>query len=268
MTDNLVGKPDKADDTVMQKALTLASGELLNAAISLARPVELASSSVLQDNTNSAVKSEVDAETNWHRALTKGEDSLTQAQINERLQDSSLNREDKEFFRMMNDHFSQIAGISEIKEQSPVVIKLSDMIAVGAMNQISPGRIASGLQFMKEHFFELSGLDDKISANRIERLLWDHSFQLYPKETQSLISGLPELFKGVVISPHNFDKTKVPGLGRDETLKQDAAFVSDNLRIQALQKGMFGTKMQRLETNLSSKEAQSQYSIAANATLS
>ncbi|HNH52828.1 MAG TPA: hypothetical protein PLL07_10460, partial [Nitrosomonas sp.] len=52
------------------------------------------------------------------------------------------------------------------------------------MNQVSPEKIDAGVNYLKKHFFELSGLDDKVSSQRIDKLIFDHSFQLFPKETQ------------------------------------------------------------------------------------
>ncbi len=263
MTDKDAGKLEKNDDSMLKKALELASGELLNDANGNKND-SLPRHDMPQDNSRDSVKSAFESESNWHKALPKGETSVSLEQVKESLKNPALSEQSKSYLQYIEDNFTKVAGIASKNDKaSSDRVSLQDMVAVGGMNEILPAKMQSGVKFLHEHFFELSGLDDKITGPRIERLIWDHSFQLYPKETQNLISGLPEVFRGAVICPHNFDSKKAPSLGRDEALALDAASVTDNLRIQALQKAMFAAKTIKLEDNLSNKDAQFQYSTAS-----
>lgn len=213
-----------------------------------------------QEAYRGAVKSEADAEISWNQTIGS-EKSVSSTDIKNRLKDQSLSPQQQGVLQFLDDNFSKIAGT--VGNDSSRMSK-ADLMAVGGMNQISPEKIDAGVSFLKDHFFELSGLDDKVSSQRVDKLIYDHSFQLFSKETQERLYDIASVVKSSDQNPKSFDQGKRlhSGLTKDETDALNSKELSDNLRIQALEKTMFGAKFQRMDGKQLSPEQSSQYTAA------
>lgn len=214
-----------------------------------------------QESYKGAVKTEADAEINWNQSIGNAK-SLSAADIKSRLNDNNLSPQAKGFLQFLDDNFSNLAGA--VSKDASHVSK-ADLMAIGGMNSVSPERIDAGAKFLKDHFFELSGLDDKVSAQRIDRLIYDHSFQLFSKETQDRLYDVANVVKSSDQSPQSFEQGKRvrSGLTRDDANTLQAQELSDNLRIQALQKALYGAKLQRFDGKTLGGDSSSQYNAAA-----
>lgn len=219
-----------------------------------------------QDGYNGAIKTALDAETSWRHAFGDGQNSVSKDQIKARLNDPSVDAHSKGFIKFVQDNFDRLSGLSSSKDNADTSkISVADVAAAGAMNEISPEHMQSGLKFLQEKFFELSGMDNKITRDRIEKMYWDHSFKLFPKETQDNIFNSMSVLKSVDQRPENFTQGKKgkTSLSEEDTNKLDANQLADNLRIQALQKWMFGKNAQNLDSAVLGKDAITQYQQSA-----
>ena len=222
-----------------------------------------------------ALKTELDAELNWNRALPKGETVLTAAKLKERLQDPKLEPESRGFLKFLDDNFSKIAGVAGRKDKgadkattpgatSATELSINDATAVGGMNQINPEKMDAGVKFLQDNFFKLSGMDNKVSSERMDRLLFDHAFQFYSKETQDRMYDVADVVKASDQRPQSFSNGARTKSGLQET---DAAGLKpnelvDSMRIQALQKAMYGRSTAKYDGKSLSKDAESQYEQA------
>jgi hypothetical protein len=249
----------KADDPVLRDAMQhvhseseQASHNLLNAALK-------------EDGYKTAVHSEFEAEANWHHAFSKGQTALTQTELSEMLKNPKLDTQSQGFMHFLQDNFEQIAGCSANAAAKADKVSINDVIAIGGMNEVSPGKIRDGVDFVQNNFFALSGLDNKVTADRVEKLTYDHSFLLLPKSTQELLYDLKDVVKSANRLPADFDHGKrvKSGLTEDDARALKADALSDNLRVQALEKGMFGTSVQKFDSNVLGPKAQQQFDEAA-----
>jgi hypothetical protein len=242
------------DKAIKQGASDLASQELLKATITE------------QEAYRGAVKSQVDAESNWNHALPKGQKSLSADDIKEQLKNSKLDPQTKGFLHFIQDNFLDIAGTAGQKGSTDnSKVSINDVVAIGAMNEISPEKIDDGVKFLQENFFKLSGFDNKLTAERVEKMQFDHAFLLYPRETQVRIEELGPVLKSVDQCPQNYyqnNRIKL-GVSEDDVKKLNAGELTDNLRIQALEKGMFGGAELKFDAKVMNPKAQSQYDEAA-----
>ena len=218
-----------------------------------------------QQGYKQAVKSEPEAEVSWNRAFPKGERSLSHDKIKERLKDPSLEGKSKGFVQFLDDNYDKIAGMAGTGSDKNPALSVTDVMTLASMNQVDPVRMQAGAQFLKDKFFQISGMDDKVNAQRVERLLFDHSFSLFPKETQERLNDIVSVVKSVDQSPSAFDqsgKRTRSGLTSDDAQKLNATELGDNLRIQSLQKGMFGGKTVKFDAKQISPDARTQYEAA------
>lgn len=213
---------------------------------------------------DSALKTEFDAEAQWHQIFKKGEKNIRFGQLDERLKDAGLAPQSRGYLQYLKEHYKEIAGIASVKGEKDPALSLNDVTSFAAMNEVSPEKIASGVQFLKNNFFKVSGTDDRVSGERVERLLFDHSYLLFPKDTQEKLDDLYNAMKSVDLRPQNYEKGKrvKTGVSAEEAAQLDGMELSDNLRIQALQKGMFGKQTVKLDKKSMSLEAEKQYADA------
>jgi len=255
---------ENTDDPVLRSAMKDAHSESEQASHNLLK------AAVPEDGYKTAVHSEFEAESNWHHALPKGQTSLTQADISESLKNPKLDSQSQGFLHFLQDNFSQIAGCANAdakgdKVSVSVSVSINDVIAIGGMNEVSPGKMHDGVEFVQNNFFALSGFDNKVTADRVEKLTFDHSFLLLPKGTQELLYDLKDVVKSADRRPADFDHGKrvKSGLTEDDTRALKAEALSDNLRIQALEKGMFGTGVQKFDASAIGPKAQQQFDQAS-----
>jgi len=249
---------EKSKDPLLKKAMEQGAADLLS-------QESLKASISEQEAYRGAVKSQVDAESNWTHALPKGQKSLSSDEINEQLKNPKLDPQTHGFLHFLQDNFLEIAGTAGQKGADKSKVSINDVIAIGAMNEVSPEKIDDGVKFLQENFFKLSAFDDKITAERVEKMMFDHAFLLYPKETQNRISELPAVIKSVDQRPQNYyqnNRMKL-GLSEDDAKKLNARDLTDNLRIQALEKGMFGTSALKFDSKSLNPKALIQYEEAA-----
>ncbi len=214
---------------------------------------------------NGAVKTEFDAEANWGRAFGRNAGSFTAEQLKVQAQRTDLDPHSQGFVQFLSDNFSKIAGISARKDSSPAKISLTDVAALGAMNETDPKSMDAGVKFLKEHFFKVSGMDNKVTVDRVERLLFDHSFQFFPKDVQERLNDSLLVVKSSDKDPANFDaqgQRKKAGFTEEQAQKLDASELTDMVRSQALQKALFGKSTQKFDGKTVGKDAGAQYSEA------
>lgn len=270
--DSKPGEPDKSrlNDPVFDKAHDLAAAELLKDVAH--QPTKDAAGKLSSDETvrndayKNAVKSSVDAEANWRQSVPKGQTALTEDQIKDQLQRADLDPRSRGFLQFVGDNFSRLAGVAALDGQDSSKVTLKDVAAIGAMNEISPGSLDKSVKFLQDKFFELSGMDNKVTRDRVEKMYWDHSFRLFPQETQDRIYDLMAVMKSADQRPEDFDhngKRIKAGLTSDEAQKLSGAELADNLRVQALQKWIFGQNTQKFESSQLGKDAVLQYNRTA-----
>lgn len=265
VADNDAGK-EKPQDPQLQKAFDWASADKAHAAQA---SEELLKAADPNETYKTALKSEYDAESNWTHSLPKGQTALTADQIKDILKKPDLDAQSQGFMHFLQDNFLHIAGVAGSDggraDASAAKISLGDVVALGAMNEVSPEKMEAGVKFLQGNFFPLSGFDNKVTSERVEKLLYDHSYLLLPQETKDLIYDLTNVVKSSDGSLADFDKGKrtKSGLTEDDAKALKANELTDNLRIQALEKGMFGTALQRLDGKTLGAKAQAQYDEAA-----
>ncbi len=223
-----------------------------------------------KEGYDTAAKSRVDAEVNWNSAFPEGTKSVSKEDLQKLLQDKNLAAHNRGYIEFIDENFSKIAGLAEpggakAQDGKDTRVSLSDMSTLGGLNEIDPARMRAAVDFMQSKFFELSSMDNKVSSQRIERMLFDHSFQLFPKDVQEKIYDLTKLVKSADQRLENFEGNKrvKSGLTEDDARALDAKTLTDNLRIQELQKSMFGRKFAGLDGKTLSADAKSQYESAA-----
>ena len=212
-----------------------------------------------------AAKNEFEAEANWGRAFGKAASSFTAEQLKEQSQRSDLDPRSQGFVQFLNDNFSKIAGLSAKKDSTPAKVSLSDVAVLGAMNEVDPSSMSAGVKFLQDNFFKVSGMDNKVTVDRVERLLFDHSFQFFPKDVQERLNDSLLVVKSADKAPSNFDaqgKRQRSGFTEEQAQKLNAADLTDAMRAQALQKGMFGRNTQRFDGKTISKDAPAQIAEA------
>lgn len=212
-----------------------------------------------------AAKTEFEAESNWNKAFGKNAGSFSAEQLKEQANRTDLDPRSQGFVQFLNDNFSKIAGISARRDANPAKISMSDVTVLGAMNEINSKSIDDGVNFLKENFFKVSGMDNKVTVERVERLLFDHSFQFFPKDVQERLNDSLLVVKSADKNPANFDAQgirKKAGFTEDQAKQLNAAELTDIARAQALQKGLYGKNTQKFEGKTVGKDAQAQYSEA------
>lgn len=263
----------QGDAPILKKGLEQAqaqgaSRELLGAAQNELQPgLKEVIDRIAQDESyKNAIKSEVDAESSWRRAFPKGENTATQDKLKEELKNPSMDPHTRGYLQYLSDNFSKIAGIASQKQDKNPALSIADAAAFGGMNETSPARIKSGVEFLQNKFFAVSGLDDKVTAERLDRLIYDHSFQLFPQDVQDHFYELSSVIKSADQRLSNFDqsnKRTKSGLSADDAKTLNPEELSDNLRIQALEKRMFGKSLAKLDGKAIGPEAKSQYAAAS-----
>lgn len=218
-----------------------------------------------QDGYHGAIKTAADAESSWRRAFADGKSAVSQEDIKSRLSDPSLDAHSKGYLRFLQDNFDKLAGLSSTKDKPDGKLNLADLGAAAAMNEISPEHLQSGVKFLQDKFFELSGMDDKVTRDRVEKMYWDHSFKLFPKDTQQNIFDLISVMKSVDQRPENFPQGKrgKTALSDEDAGKLDGKQLADNLRVQALQRWIFGKNAQGFDGTSLGKDALTQYQQAS-----
>lgn len=227
----------------------------------LARPEDIDPERARANGFATALASEADAETNWRRAFNQKE-LLSKENLAEKLKEEKLDPHSRGFLEFLSANFDKIAGIATAK---PDKLSFKDLIAVAGMNEVDSSRVEAGLEFLKSKYFEISGLDDKVSSQRVERLLFDHAFLLYPKETQSRLSDLFDIFKIAESLPSNFDekgKRVRAAFGKEDCQALKSEELIDHARIRALQKGIFAGAFLSASKNSFSPQARKQYAEA------
>lgn len=214
---------------------------------------------------NAAVKTEFDAESNWGKAFGKNAGSFTAEQLKAHAQRTDLDPHSQGFVQFLSDNFPKIAGISSRKDVTPAKISMTDVTTLGAMNETDPESMDAGVKFLKDHFFKVSGMDNKVTVDRVERLLFDHSFQFFPKDVQERLNDSLLVVKSADKDPANFDsqgQRKKSGFTEEQAQKLDASQLTDMVRAQALQKALFGKSTQKFEGKTVGKDAGAQYAEA------
>lgn len=263
------GKTDEA----FKKELDDAAAELLKASGKssvvelgghLPAPEEIKYEIERQKSYEGALKTEFDAEAQWNRIFKNSQKSIRKSGLDEKLKEPGLDAQSKGYLQYLQDNFPSLAGITSRKSEKSPALSLNDLTAFAAMNEVSPKKIESGIQFLKDNFFKVSGTDDKVTGERVERLLFDHSYLLFPKDTQERLDDLYQAMKSVDLRPQNYEQGKRlrTGINAEEAAKLDPAELSDNLRIQALQKGIFGRQTVKLDKKSMSADAGKQYEEA------
>ena len=219
-----------------------------------------------QDGYKGAIKSAVDAESSWKRAFPDGASSVSGDQVKARLNDPATDAHTKGFLQFVQDNFDKLAGLSSLKDKPEAgKLNVTDVACAGAMNEISPEHMQSGVKFLQDKFFELSGMDNKVTRDRVEKMYWDHSFKLFPKETQQDIFDLMSVMKSADQRPENFPQGKKgkTALSDEDAGKLDGKQLADNLRIQALQKWIYGKNAQGFDSATLGKDALTQNQFAS-----
>lgn len=215
-----------------------------------------------QQGFKGALKSEPEAEISWNQAFPGGEKSVSADKLKQRLQDPKLDGRSKGFIQFLDENFDKLAGISGKGDKQLCV---TDVMAAAAMNQVDPVRMDGAVDFLKKNYFQVSGMDDKVNKERLDRILFDHSFSLFPKETQERLMDLSNVLKSADQRPSNFDQTgkrTKSGLVPEDADKLSGQELSDNLRVQSLQKYLFGAKTQKFDGKQLGAEAKSQFDTA------
>lgn len=218
-----------------------------------------------EEGYKGAVKTEFEAEANWNRAFGKGASSFTADQLKEQAKRTDLDPHSQGFVQFLNDNFSKIAGIAARRDGNPAKISVNDVAAIGAMNEIDAKSMDAGVKFLKENFFKVSGMDNKVTVDRVERLLFDHSFNFFPKDVQDRLNDSLLVVKSADRNPANFDNQgnrKKSGFTEEQAQSLNAGELTDIVRAQALQKGMFGKTTQKFEGKNIGKDAPAQFAEA------
>lgn len=269
MTDKSAGKAE-SEDAKFKSALEEAATQLGKDAGVDGLPGklpafdEIRNEMARQEGYRKALSSEFDAEASFRRVFP-GQASVNLDKLASSLKNPELDPKDRGYLQFLQDNFDKIAGVGSRKSEKTADLTVQDVRAMAAMNETNPQFVSAGLAFLSKNFFQVSDSDGKVNAERVERLLHDHSYLLFPKETQEGLLNLGAAMKGVELHPANYEKGRRIkfALTAEDAEKLDAAELVDNLRIQALQKVMFGRQTQKLDKKSMSPEAEKQYKEAA-----
>lgn len=197
---------------------------------------------IFQTAYKEALSSTFNAESGWTRTLGL-KDKINLDTINENLNKEGLDEENKAYLQALKDNFSKIAGTATGDKNT---LAIEDVRAIGRMNDISTAKLETGVQFLREKFFNISGMDDKVTLSRVNQIMWDHSFGLMPEETQEQIHLIPAILESSLKHPSNFNRYGLQmktALEQEDALSLSAAQLTDNMRIEALRKEMFADKL-------------------------
>src|SRR5579883_2686784 len=112
------------------------------------RDSKMDDASAQKDAYSSAIKSALDAESGWRHAFPDSAKSVTQDELKARLGDPAIDASSRGYLQFLNDNFDKLAGLASAQDKmDSSKISLNDVAAAGAMNDISPEHMHSGVKF-------------------------------------------------------------------------------------------------------------------------